>query len=105
MVFKNLFRVCYLAFSLFACLTVLPLAAFAEACLNLDGNPKWVEGLNALGQEIRDENWDLAYISARNLEKICDASPTLNYLLAIVYKNKHDNEKYLFYLQKATQNT
>ena len=51
------------------------------------------------------EDWKGALKQAKELEAICDLSPNLNYTIARIHKNMGNSEKYLFYLQKSTQNT
>lgn len=79
--------------------------AHADGCENLDQNPEWQNGFDQLILEFQSENWKEAIRISRQLEGICEFSPALNYTIARIHKNRNDNEKYLFYLQKATQNT
>ena len=79
--------------------------AFADTCNSLDQNPAWTEGFQELSKQFKSEDFKSALKSAYNLEAICDQSPILNYTIARIHKNLNDDEKYLYYLQKATQNT
>ena len=79
--------------------------AFADNCDALDQNPAWTEGFQELSKQFKSEDFKSALKSATKLEAICDQSPVLNYTIARIHKNLNDDEKYLYYLQKATQNT
>lgn len=79
--------------------------AYADGCDTLDQNPEWNDKFQQLNLAFKSENWTQALKISRELEDICEFSPILNYTIARIHKNKNDNEKYLFYLQKATQNT
>lgn len=79
--------------------------AFADTCNSLDQNPAWTEGFQELSKQFKSEDFKSALKSASKLEAICDQSPILNYTIARIHKNLNDDEKYLYYLQKATQNT
>ena len=91
------------------CLCVMMCAsmsmAFADDCENLNNHPEWNIKIQELLSVFKEEDWNRALKISRELEAICEFSPTLNYTIARIYKNKNDDEKYLFYLQKATQNT
>ena len=79
--------------------------AFAENCEKLDKNKNWVSEFNQLNDDFQRQDWNSAINHAKNLEKICSQSPILNYMIAHIHKSQGDDEKYLFYLQKSTQNT
>ena len=79
--------------------------AYADDCDDLDHNQTWIETFDQLNEALDKENYDDALRYSRKLEEICELSPILNYTIAYIHKNKGDNEKYLFYLQKSTQNT
>ena len=79
--------------------------AFADDCDNLDRNKTWFANFEELNAAYDKGDYDTALEYSRALETICEQSPILNYTIAYIYKNKGDNEKYLFYLQKSTQNT
>jgi hypothetical protein len=79
--------------------------AFADSCDNLDANNAWTSGFAKLNEAYKAEEWDAALKYSNELEEICELSPTLNYVIARIYKNLGNHEKYLFYLQKSTQNT
>lgn len=98
-------RFCLHAFLVCVCCCIAISNAYADNCNDLDQNPKWVQGFEQLNLEYKSGNWDQALKVSRQLEGICEFSPSLNYTIARIHKNKNDNEKYLFYLQKATQNT
>lgn len=50
-------------------------------------------------------DWNTALRHSKELERVCADSPLLNYTIAHIHKNLNSQEKYLFYLQKASQNT
>lgn len=79
--------------------------AFADNCEKLDKNKTWVAEFDLLKEEFQNQNWESALDHAQKLETICEKSPLLNYTIAHIYKGRGDEEKYLFYLQKSTQNT
>ena len=79
--------------------------ALADECYNLNSNASWKEHFQQLNDAFQQEDWDKAIAISRDLETICDRSPNLNYVIARIYQKKGDNEKYLFYLTKSTQNT
>ena len=95
------------AISVWVCLMiVMGMAdAFADSCDNLDANKAWTSGFAKLNEAYKAEEWDAALKYGKELEGICELSPSLNYVIARIYKNIGDQEKYLFYLQKSTQNT
>ena len=78
--------------------------AYAD-CNALDSNDAWRQGFNQLSSAYKQKEWKVALNQSRQLEEICDLSPALNYTIAKIYQNMGDDEKYLFYLQKATLNT
>ena len=79
--------------------------AFADNCERLDKNKTWVAEFDLLKADFQNEAWESALRHAEKLEKICEKSPILNYSIAHIYQGLGDEEKYLFYLQKSTQNT
>lgn len=79
--------------------------AFADNCDKLDSNRKWLSSLESLKEAYSNEDWEMSLTYSKELEDICDKSPMLNYTIAHIHKNMGDQEKYLFYLQKSTQNT
>ena len=87
------------------CSLLLAWTAYADSCDNLDRNKSWVATFTKLNGALDNKDWNGALDYSKQLEDICDQSPILNYTIAYIHKNKGDNEKYLFYLQKSTQNT
>ena len=87
------------------CSLVLMSHAYADNCDNFDRNKSWSSNMEKLNAAYEKEDWNSALRYSRELEQICDQSPILNYTIAHIHKNLGDNEKYLFYLQKSTQNT
>ncbi len=79
--------------------------AYARGCDNLGQNKTWQKKFDLLNQAYENKDFDTALQHAKDLEKICELSPILNYTIAYIYKSQDDDERYLFYLQKATQNT
>ena len=79
--------------------------ARAEGCDDLNHNSEWQEGVAKLNAAYKAQNWDGALKESRLLQEICEQSPALNYSIAHIYKSKNDKEKYLLYLQKATEQT
>ena len=87
-------------------LTLISLhSAFADECDKLNSNTAWNDNFQQLNDAFKQQNWDKAIAISRDLEAICDQSPKLNYVVAHIYQKKGDNEKYLYYLTKSTQNT
>ena len=80
-------------------------AAYADNCDTLDKNKAWNTTFEQLNEAYEREDYDKALQYSRELEDICDKSPILNYTIAYVQKKLGNDEKYLFYLTKATQNT
>lgn len=80
-------------------------SAFADSCENLDVNKAWTSGFASLTESFKAEDWDAALKHSKALEEICTLSPTLNYTIARIHKNMGNDEKYLYYLQKSTENT
>ena len=79
--------------------------AFADDCDNINTSKAWKAGFDQLNAAYANEDWSTALKHSRELEKICDQSPVLNYTIAQLHRKRGDNEKYVFYLTKATQNT
>ncbi|GEM_PF-1184182 len=79
--------------------------SFADNCDDLDNNEQWTSEFAQLNDAYKQKDWGSALNHAKTLEEICDLSPALNYTIAHIHKEKGDQEKYLFYLQKSTQNT
>ncbi len=79
--------------------------AFADDCDNINTSKAWKAGFDQLNAAYAKEDWSTALKHSRELEKICDQSPVLNYTIAQLHRKSGDNEKYVFYLTKATQNT
>ena len=79
--------------------------AYAKGCDNLGQNKTWQKKFDLLNQAYEAKDYDIALQYAKELEIICEQSPILNYTIAYIYKSQNDTEKYLFHLQKATQNT
>ncbi len=80
-------------------------SAWADNCDKINSNPAWKEGFEQMNAAYKAEDWKAALKHAKELEEICDLSPNLNYTMARIHKNRGDKEKYLYYLQKSTQNT
>ena len=87
------------------CSLALLTPAFADPCDNLERNKVWSATFDKLNEAYEKEDYDAALQYSRELENICEQSPILNYTIAYIHKNLGDDEKYLFYLQKSTQNT
>lgn len=79
--------------------------ALADNCDSINTNSEWKAQFDQLNEAYAKEDWGAALKHSRGLEEICDQSPVLNYTIAQIHKNRGDQEKYLFYLTKATQNT
>ena len=79
--------------------------AYAGSCDNLDQNSTWLSLHQKLSDAYKQEDWRTVIQYSKQLEAICDRAPVLNYIIARTHKSLGDDEKYLFYLQKATQNT
>ena len=79
--------------------------AFADDCMKLDKNPKWIEGMNVLSVHMAAKNWDEALQTAQELSAICERSPVLNYAMGRIYREKGDNQKTLFHMRQATLST
>ena len=80
-------------------------SAYADSCNDLEHNGAWNKAFQNLNDAYNNKDYDTALKYSRELEKICESSPKLNYTIAYIHKNKGDDEKYKFYLTKATQNT
>ncbi len=87
------------------CSLALLTPAFADPCDNLERNKVWSATFDKLNEAYEKEDYYAALQYSRELENICEQSPILNYTIAYIHKNLGDDEKYLFYLQKSTQNT
>ena len=79
--------------------------ALANGCDNLDDNKVWKSNIEKLNAAFDNRDWDTALEHVKKLQSICDNSPILNYTIAHVHKEMGDNAKYLYYLQKSTENT
>ena len=55
-----------------------------------------------LNNQIAQNQWNDALKTAENLSLICERSPILNYLMGHIYREKGDDKKSLYYLQRAT---
>ncbi|MBO4350108.1 MAG: hypothetical protein J6A01_04060 [Proteobacteria bacterium] len=80
-------------------------SAWADNCDKINSNSAWKDGFEQMNAAYKAEDWKAALKHAKELEEICDLSPNLNYTIARIHKNRGDKEKYLYYLQKSTQNT
>ena len=87
------------------CSLALISSAFADNCDNLNNNKTWNATFEKLNEAYQNKDYATALQYSRELESICELSPILNYTIAYIHKGLGDNEKYLFYLQKSTQNT
>lgn len=88
------------------CSLSLGTAALAEeSCADLEKNQVWNEGMNTLGKQMADEDWDHALKTAEELFKICEYSPVLNYALGRIWRVKDDNQKTRYYMRRATLHT
>ena len=76
--------------------------AFADDCYRLDKIPAWNEGMTALSGQMSKQQWDNALKTAEKLNGICERSPMLNYAMGRIYKEKGDDSKALYYMQRAT---
>ena len=79
--------------------------AYADKCDKINSDPTWKAGFDQRNAAYKAEDWKAALKHSKELEEICDLSPNLNYTIARIHKNMGDKEKYLYYLQKSTQNT
>ncbi len=84
---------------------LLPICAAAQECPNLDSNPAWNEGLRGMSAAYQAEDYEQALTIGKQLQDICDKSPVLNYMLANIYKTQKNEERYLFFLERATEQT
>ena len=87
------------------CSLTLVTPAFADSCDNLDSNKTWNATFEKLNNAYLRQDYATALQYSRELENICELSPILNYSIAYIHKGLGNSEKYLFYLQKSTQNT
>ena len=87
------------------CSFALISSAFADSCDKLDSNKTWNATFEKLNEAYQNKDYATALQYSRELENICELSPILNYTIAYIHKGLGDREKYLFYLQKSTQNT
>ncbi|MBO4350507.1 MAG: hypothetical protein J6A01_06145 [Proteobacteria bacterium] len=87
------------------CSLALVTSAFADSCDNLDSNNTWNATFEKLNEAYVRQDYATALQYSRELENICELSPILNYTIAYIHKGLGNSEKYLFYLQKSTQNT
>ena len=79
--------------------------AFADECATINNNPTWNNNMTQLSNQMKNKQWDDAYKTAETLNAICDRSPQLNYAMGIINKEKGDNTKALYYMQRATRFT
>ena len=84
------------------CSFVICTSAFADDCLNLAENTPWNEGMTTLSGQMTEKQWDDALKTAENLNAICERSPILNYAMGRIYREKGDDKKALYYMQRAT---
>ncbi len=77
-------------------------SAFADDCLNLAENAPWNEGMTTLSGQMTEKQWDDALKTAESLNTICERSPILNYAMGRIYREKGDDKKALYYMQRAT---
>ena len=87
------------------CSLALISSAFADSCDKLENNKTWNATFEKLNEAYVNKDYATALQYSRELESICELSPILNYTIAYIHKGLGDKEKYLFYLQKSTQNT
>lgn len=76
--------------------------AYADQCYSIDKIPAWNEGMTALSVQMRNNQWDDALQTAEKLNNICERSPMLNYAIGRIYKEKGNDSKALYYMQRAT---
>ncbi len=79
--------------------------AFADDCGTINDNPAWNNGMTQLSGQMKNKQWDDAYKTAETLNAICERSPQLNYAMGIIQKEKGDDTKALYYMQRATRFT
>ena len=61
--------------------------------------------MTQLSGQMKNKQWDDAYKTAETLNAICERSPQLNYAMGIIQKEKGDDTKALYYMQRATRFT
>ena len=91
-----------------ACVFILMLGHSAmadDACMSLAQNDEWNKGMSTMSKQITKNEWDKALKSAESLNAICDRSPILNYAMGRIYRQKGDETKALYYMQRATRYT
>lgn len=76
-----------------------------DACMSLAQNDEWNKGMSTMSKQITQNEWDKALKSAESLNAICDRSPILNYAMGRIYRQKGDETKALYYMQRATRYT
>ena len=75
---------------------------FADECATIANNAAWNEGMSTLSDQISKKKWDDALKTAENLNTICERSPILNYAMGRIHKEKGNDSKSLYYMQRAT---
>lgn len=91
--------------ALFLILLVLPGAAYAEDCRNLDTDPKWKADLVNVKKAIESEKWEEALAQSRELYRMCQSSPILNYYVARSLQGSGDIVKAHVFYEKAAELT
>ena len=76
--------------------------ALADNCEDLSENKTWTTGMTSLSDQMTKEKWDEALKTADSLYAICERSPILNYAMGRIHKEKGDEAKALYYMQRAT---
>ena len=87
------------------CLTSGLSNAWADDCDTMGSNKEWRSQLDMLNKAYNNGDLDTALAHAEIMSKICERSPILNYSMGIIYRDKGDETKALYYLQRATRYT
>ena len=98
----NNYRV--LLLSIFGSLAFLfPLTASAQkavdTCATIGSDPAWREGIQEIVNAIQNDDLDKARAKSKELNKICENAPVLNYLQGKIAEAKSERKEALFYYQ------
>ena len=76
-------------------------AGLQDGCYNID-TPEWTDGFNQLSANYKAKNYEEALKEANKLNAICERSPILNFAIGRIYREMGNDDKGLYYMQRAT---
>ena len=89
-----------------SCILTISNGAFAQdVCGELATNVEWNQGIKDLVVLVQNNRFDEAQVKAKQLSRICEKSPMLNYIQGKIAEGQENNVDARLFFQKASEYT